>query len=202
LNNVETLDGIIEVLPTAITQKELIGIADTFQNNLYSSLALTIAYSARQVLLKTTSRNIAIDIYKLAIILEKQWRGKYPEEYIMLALPNPLSIENFSTSTPVEVYSKYVQYKIANISDREYLGTPYWRIARNRALARSAHSCDKCETSDNLNVYHLDWKYIKDDNYHIDNLVVMCDKCHKLWHVIDDIPKKKNLTPQNTKRTI
>ena len=67
----------------------------------------------------------------------------------------------------------------------DYLSSKKWEDLRRKALERSDYKCELCSAPYKA-VHHVKYpkKYKKDD--HVDNLLVVCDKCHAKLHGIRD----------------
>jgi hypothetical protein len=67
----------------------------------------------------------------------------------------------------------------------DYLQSPVWDVLRKRAYQRANHKCELCAESA-AHVHHV--KYPKNfSSDALDNLVVVCEGCHKKLHGIRDI---------------
>lgn len=70
---------------------------------------------------------------------------------------------------------------------KDYLQTDMWKELRRLAYLRANHKCEHCGMSA-VAVHHIKYpKRYEDDS--IDNLVVVCKKCHELNHGIRDSEK-------------
>ena len=64
----------------------------------------------------------------------------------------------------------------------EYLETPQWKDLREQAMYRADNKCEFCRRTGHA-VHHVKYpKVFKDD--HLDNLVMVCRRCHELCHGI------------------
>lgn len=71
---------------------------------------------------------------------------------------------------------------------KEYLNSNEWKILRRKAYQRANHTCEFC-SKPAAHVHHIKYpKHFKDDK--LENLVVVCEKCHALNH---GIRKKLNI---------
>ena len=61
----------------------------------------------------------------------------------------------------------------------EYLNSPHWRIIAS-GLKRRYGKCQECGSDISLQVHHL--TYARMWKEEATDLVVLCDKCHKLVH--------------------
>jgi hypothetical protein len=67
----------------------------------------------------------------------------------------------------------------------EYLNSKKWDDLKKIALERADYQCELCDAPYN-HIHHVKYpKRHKED--HVDNLVVVCQKCHALLHGIRDI---------------
>ncbi|RPJ79215.1 MAG: HNH endonuclease [Alphaproteobacteria bacterium] len=65
---------------------------------------------------------------------------------------------------------------------KEYMDSNEWKSLRKLAYQRAKHKCELCLEKAS-SVHHVKYpKIYKEDC--LDNLVVVCDKCHKLLHGI------------------
>ena len=72
----------------------------------------------------------------------------------------------------------------------EYLGSRRWEDLRRMALERSDYKCDFCDEPYKA-VHHISYpKRYRDD--HVDNLLVVCGKCHAKLHGIRNGNSLKN----------
>ena len=79
-----------------------------------------------------------------------------------------------------------------------YLHSPEWQQLRQERLETDHHRCVCCGAKDNLQVHHLNYKFMDDISY----LVTLCRDCHKRLHkeilpgLAEDIAKLgKKFTP-------
>lgn len=66
---------------------------------------------------------------------------------------------------------------------RKYLRSDWWRTLREIAIRRAENKCQDCGSSMGLQVHHASYDHLKTDS-EIDDLVVLCDYCHKKAHGI------------------
>lgn len=57
---------------------------------------------------------------------------------------------------------------------------------RKECYEKANYTCDKCnQRGGTLNAHHLEaWKINTEKRFDLDNLVCLCEKCHKLFHKI------------------
>lgn len=63
---------------------------------------------------------------------------------------------------------------------REYLATHEWKARREFALDAAGHRCQVCNSTDRLNVHHRTYERIFCELP--DDLFVLCDRCHRIFH--------------------
>lgn len=70
------------------------------------------------------------------------------------------------------------------------------RTMREAALEKKGHKCLRCGTSEDVEVHHIRPKS-RDGNSDISNLMLLCRKCHDLWHKVfpDDLFWNTNTGP-------
>ena len=67
----------------------------------------------------------------------------------------------------------------------EYLQTPEWSEKREKALRRAEHRCQICNSSGFLHVHHRTYENRGDER--LEDLAVLCEDCHKLYHYKDSV---------------
>jgi replicative DNA helicase len=67
----------------------------------------------------------------------------------------------------------------------EYLKTPEWAEKQANALQRADHRCQICNSPHSLHVHHRTYENRGDEQ--LENLTVLCDECHMLYHHKDSI---------------
>jgi hypothetical protein len=78
-----------------------------------------------------------------------------------------------------EVYLTSRNYKMVY---NNYLKSQEWYNLKNLALKYSNYKCSKCDASENLNIHHLNYNNI--GNEEISDLITVCNSCHKEFHKI------------------
>jgi len=74
--------------------------------------------------------------------------------------------------------------------NKEYYKTDEWAEKREVALDNAANKCQVCSNPKSLNVHHNTYDRFGGDELDTD-LVVLCNKCHRLFHGISRTGKKK-----------
>ena len=70
-----------------------------------------------------------------------------------------------------------------NITPKEkqkYLSSKKWKKLRDKLLDEYSYKCAHCGDTHNLNIHHITYERWKHER--IDDLVVLCEKCHTRLH--------------------
>lgn len=85
-----------------------------------------------------------------------------------------------STVEPIETFNKAQKEAYA-----KYLNTDHWKMVREGALQYARNTCQVCGIKEvTLNVHHKTYKNLGKER--MDDLVVMCESCHKAIHGIKE----------------
>lgn len=74
------------------------------------------------------------------------------------------------------------QNALAELPYSDYLNTAHWARLRAMALEHYGESCGLCSRTANLNVHHR--TYDRRGREHINDLIVLCDDCHRRFHAV------------------
>jgi 5-methylcytosine-specific restriction endonuclease McrA len=67
---------------------------------------------------------------------------------------------------------------------QDYLESDHWRSCSAAARRRAGHRCERCGANDQLlNTHHLNYDRLGHERD--EDLVVLCEKCHREEHGID-----------------
>jgi len=80
----------------------------------------------------------------------------------------------------IELTEQYIQ-NLRTMPYTEYLQTTHWHFKRSDALRRSKHRCQLCNSTKRLDVHHRTYENL--GNEEPEDLIVLCRKCHKHFHV-------------------
>lgn len=58
----------------------------------------------------------------------------------------------------------------------KYIASEEWKLKREEVFLIKWRACEKCKTKSNLCIHH--WTYVRLGNELIDDLFVLCNKCH------------------------
>ncbi len=72
--------------------------------------------------------------------------------------------------------------RIKNLPYHEFLQTNYWCIVREYALMQQGDKCVLCSSNKSVNVHHKTYAHHGSEHEHIEDLVVVCKKCHAKFH--------------------
>lgn len=87
-------------------------------------------------------------------------------------------LKDEAPSKPVRVYHDNTP---TNFDKYEtYLKSRGWQKKKNRALKRDGHRCRVCNSKSKLQVHHRTYERLYEE--HLDDLTVLCEKCHTLFH--------------------
>lgn len=67
----------------------------------------------------------------------------------------------------------------------EYLKTDHWYFTRRLALERAGHRCQVCNAKSRLEVHHRTYENRGEEPP--EDLIVLCDPCHELFHEHRDL---------------
>ena len=68
------------------------------------------------------------------------------------------------------------------IDYKKYLQSPRWKKLRERAKKRDEYCCKVCNSITNLQVHHRNYYRLKKDG-EIKDLITLCERCHKMFHL-------------------
>lgn len=73
------------------------------------------------------------------------------------------------------------RHKNRKIPYKEYLKTDHWQTIRKNALSRAGYKCQLCSNKNlRLNVHHNNYRNLWHETPQ--DLIVLCEKCHKKFH--------------------
>lgn len=74
---------------------------------------------------------------------------------------------------------------------KEYLKTKHWKKAREQRLKIDGYVCSVCKSNKRLQVHHLTYENIHNEDVFTD-LITLCEDCHAKVHKKQIKLKKKN----------
>ncbi len=97
-------------------------------------------------------------------------------------LPRPL-ISFYSLRETLDFVPDEILHDAAReVVYREYLESPYWHSIR-QYLIYTKRKCNVCKSPHNLTVHHITYKHIGYEYKRLEDLQVVCYKCHRKYHV-------------------
>jgi hypothetical protein len=99
-------------------------------------------------------------------------------------------------NTP-NVNHRKIKIELKKLSYDDFLLTWYWRTISN-FLRKRDKKCKLCNSTENLLAHHKTYSHHGDELHHLNDLVVVCDKCHKEIHNKKKKKKIKQSQPRHT----
>ena len=65
---------------------------------------------------------------------------------------------------------------------KEYLSTPYWKLVSMLAKKKAGYKCQLCGSDYNLNVHHRTYEHKGTEILNMNDLIVLCQECHSKFH--------------------
>jgi len=130
---------------------------------------------------KIFGEGIVIKNNKKSIIINFKERGikKILKDYLKYAQLN--IIRSASKEEIGEIKKKEFIKKLQSMRYKDYLKSQYWQAIREKALKNADYRCQLCNSQENLNVHHR--TYTNKGNEKLEDLIVLCNECHKIFHL-------------------
>lgn len=98
-------------------------------------------------------------------------------------------------------YKAYVK-KLRSLPYKIYLKTYHWRERiRTLAFVIYGKQCVVCNSSSDLHVHHKDYLHRGEEEFYMESVTVLCEKCHKKFHGEDkELLDIAPLTPKLDKK--
>ena len=68
----------------------------------------------------------------------------------------------------------------------DYLKSSEWKSIAKKIRKRDEFKCTKCNSSESLQVHHTSYDNIFNERNHLEDLILLCDCCHKKEHNIKE----------------
>lgn len=82
-----------------------------------------------------------------------------------------------------KLYNKYLN-KVKKLRYEDYLKSDHWKNFKQKAIQNANYKCQLCgNKEEKLSVHHNNYKNKGKETF--DDVVVLCDKCHKKFHNIE-----------------
>ncbi|RMD62170.1 hypothetical protein D6833_07275 [Candidatus Parcubacteria bacterium] len=75
--------------------------------------------------------------------------------------------------------------KLSRMSYDDFLSTQYWSIVRDYKIDATGGRCQKCGSENSLHIHHLTYAHRGEEFRHLDDLMVLCEKCHRDVHGLE-----------------
>ena len=130
---------------------------------------------------KIFGEGIVIKNNKKSIIINFKECGikKILKDYLKYAQLN--IIRSASKEEIGEIKKKEFIKKLQSMRYKDYLKSQYWQAIREKALKNADYRCQLCNSQENLNVHHR--TYTNKGNEKLEDLIVLCNECHKIFHL-------------------
>jgi len=95
------------------------------------------------------------------------------------------NLKNKSTHRTVKNKSNINNETINSTNTEDYdkfLKSVYWLRIRKSTLRRDKNRCIKCGSKLNLQIHHLTYVHHYDEHNHLEDLITLCEICHKKEH--------------------
>lgn len=98
-----------------------------------------------------------------------------------------LTPEDFKQlSSVIRIFALHNE-KLAEMPYEMFLQTPYWKLVRSlKLMKQSIKYCEVCGSNKQLTIHHTTYAHRGSEHLHLDDLQVLCKKCHFNEHNKDD----------------
>ena len=107
-----------------------------------------------------------------------KFKKKIPKQYIPDYLYSP-PVRYKITGEIIPLYKEIKINEFKPFDYKEYLKSPKWNKKRYKVFERDNFKCQKCGKR-GTQAHHLNYKNI--GNEKLDDLITLCNKCHKKEH--------------------
>jgi hypothetical protein len=106
-------------------------------------------------------------------------RGTYvkPKKYKRKNIPQ-ITLADFMEEKPKAEVVK----KTAKEIYLAFLKTKYWKKVRAMVFNRDKKTCQKCGSKKKIQAHHLTYENHKNELNHLEDLITLCEDCHKKEH--------------------
>lgn len=82
----------------------------------------------------------------------------------------------------------------------EYLKTPRWKVIADEVKKRAGWKCQVCNSSLDLHTHHRTYDHLGDELSHMDDLICLCSRCHRIFHGHEDTPRRCTDAPKKARK--
>ena len=73
---------------------------------------------------------------------------------------------------------------------KKYLQTDYWKSVSDAVRDRAGRKCQTCNGTETLQAHHRSYEHLGSEMEHLDDLICLCQKCHRIFHSANATPPK------------
>jgi len=100
--------------------------------------------------------------------------------------------ERWREITYTNVDWQKIEYFIQSMNYRDFLETPYWTIVSEKKKIQAKFKCQLCNSQSNLQTHHRTYSIRGKELQNLNDLVVLCEECHKKHHDIEEQKREQN----------
>ena len=83
---------------------------------------------------------------------------------------------------PVQKNPKKIKISKWKQDYKLFLQSEYWNHVRQLVLVRDGYRCKLCHSQKKLHIHHKTYKNHFNEHKNLQDLVTLCEKCHKIIH--------------------
>lgn len=83
---------------------------------------------------------------------------------------------------------------------KKYLRSKEWIEVRKKAIKRDKGKCKLCGSKKSIQVHHLNYQHVFYERFYLDDLLTVCDICHKKIHEFRKKLQNKKKNKTKTRR--
>jgi len=117
---------------------------------------------------------INLDDYVLTPERERSWREA------MKKRAAEIIIRDFTEM--VAAMDEAEEERLRDLPYCDFLETRYWHVLRRYACLKHGDHCDRCPRTVTLQVHHLIYAHVGSEYRYLEDLTVLCDRCHAAEH--------------------
>lgn len=112
------------------------------------------------------------DFCKIYLNPEMEWNK---------GVKNYEKMQQISSIRNISLLKQYIK----NMPYEDFLKTPYWRAVSEKKRRQSNFKCQMCNDETFLQVHHRSYENHGLEHLHLEDLIVLCKKCHEKFHDVD-----------------
>lgn len=79
----------------------------------------------------------------------------------------------------------------AKMPYQEFLDSQFWSYIRVIKRVQSGYRCERCNSDHFLHVHHLTYEHRGIEHLHLNDLMVLCEACHRKEHGLSVKPMER-----------